>query len=179
MTSINKAIMDHLEDILTVALIDAPRAENASDPSIAGVVKQGPLQGEPAPDTARISVTLHENDPNNIDDKSWNDRIVGVEAPRTVTIARRLWLRGRCLLVDTQETLDEARDICSTVKRRTEQALLREEWTGVAADDGEFVSRGAISSEMRTRMRQGGGPPDSYDFHFDIIFDIWTTKGVL
>lgn len=173
MSFIHKTVMDHLERILTLALITNIGED---DPALAGVVKLGPLQGEPEPDTARVSITIHENDPD--DRERWHDRVVMVEIGNQITYARRFTVKGRCLLEDTRESLDVARSIVSTVKNRIEVAILSERWTGVEAEDGEYVARGAMARSVRSHVRQGGGPPDSYDFRVSIQFEIWTTKGL-
>ena len=59
--SVHNAILTYLEAQLTNALITVPTAalgEGETDPAIAGLVTLGPLQGDPDPDQARISVTL-------------------------------------------------------------------------------------------------------------------------
>lgn len=173
MSAIHKTVMDHLEKILTQALITNI---GDTDPAFAGAVKLGPLQGNPEPDTARVSMTVHENDPD--DRNRWHDRIVMVEIGNVITYARRFTVKGRCLLEDSRENLDRAREIASTVKNRAEVAILSEGWTGVAAEDGEYVSRGAVARSLRSHVRQGGGPPDSYDFRIAIQFEVWTTKGL-
>lgn len=173
MSAIHKTVMDHLEEILTVALITNI---GDTDPAIAGAVKLGPLQGNPEPDLARVSITIHENDPD--DRERWHDRIVMVEIGNVVTYARRFTVKARCLLEFTRESLDQARSIASTVKNRAETAILSERWASVVADDGEYVARGALARSLRSHVRQGGGPPDSYDFRISIQFEIWTTKGL-
>jgi hypothetical protein len=145
-----------------------------SDPAKAGVVKIGDLQGDPDPDIARISVVIHHNDPENIDGP-WRDFIEIVEIGGVVTWARRFTVKIRCLLETTKETVDEARPIAAIVRDRTELALLKELFTGIQTDD-EYVSRGPMATSLKSDMLQGGGPPDSYDFHIKVYFDVYTTR---
>ena len=144
------------------------------DPAQAGVVKIGPLQGDPDPDQARISVVINHNDPENIDGP-WRDFIEIVEIGGVVTWVRRFTINIRCLLETTKETLDEARPIAAIVRDRTELTLLKELFTGIATDD-EYVSRGPMATSLKSDMIQGGGPPDSYDFHIKVYFDVYTTR---
>ena len=164
-------ILEYTQAQLEAALITNI---SASDKSRAGVVKIGALQGEPDPDVARISIEVHHNDPENIDGP-WRDFIEIVEIGGVVTWVRRFTVKIRCLLESTKETLDEARPIAAIVRDRAELALLKELFTGVATDD-EYVSRGPMATSLKSDMLQGGGPPDSYDFHIKIYFDVYTTR---
>jgi len=173
MSGIHKAIMDRVETVLQTALIDNI---DPADIAIAGVVKQGPLQGDPEPDTARVSVTIHENDPGNFDEnEEWADKIDMLECGGAITWARRFTVKIRCLLELSQEDLATARQIASTVKERAEIALLSELFTGVVSGN-ERVSRGVFAETLSTQMRQSGGPPDAYDFHIKIRFDVLSTR---
>jgi hypothetical protein len=163
-------IMLHTQSVLEDALIN----NVAEDDNQAGVVKIGPLQGEPDPDVARISVEVHHNDPENID-STWRDVIEIVEIGGSVTWARRFTVKIRALLVNTKENQAESMEIASIVRDRAELALLKELFTGIATDD-EYVSRGPMATSLKSDMLQGGGPPDSYDFHIKIYFDVYTTR---
>jgi len=175
MSAIHQELMDRLELVLTMAL---QTNINEDDPTYCKVVKQGPLYDEPLdPEEARIWFEIYENDPDNED--RWHDRLVMLETSCVVTMARRFTIKGRLLLEGTREELVPARTIASVVKGRAETAILSEKWTGVTADDGEYVSRGVLSRAFKSYLRQGGGPPDSYDFRIKIQFEVWTTKGVL
>jgi len=79
--------------------------------------------------------------------------------------------------VNTQEELAAARSIASTVRERIEQTLLTTSFTGVNSN-GEFVSRGIFSDNLKGEQIQAGGPPDAFDFHIKIRFEVLTTKGV-
>lgn len=170
------AILEHLYSQFQQDLVD----EFATgDPEQVGVVTIGPLQGDPVdPDEARISVEIHHNDPENINGP-WRDEIVLTEIGGSATWARRLTVNIRCLFVDSGESKDEARAIASAIKDRAENIILKELYTGVAAGDGspgnEYVSRGSMARSMQSKMLQGGGPPDAYDFHIKIWFEVWTT----
>lgn len=164
--------MNRTQAMLQAALIDNI---DLADAAIAGVVKVGPLQGEPEPDTARISVCIYENDPDDFEGSEWQDRVMEVECGGVVTFERRFTIKGRMLLADTREELAAARSIASTVKERIEIALLKEQYVGVAAGN-EYVARGPLADAIASNLRQGGGPPDAFDISFKIRFDILTTR---
>jgi len=164
-------IITYTRDQLEAALITNI---DDSDTAQAGVVKVGPLQGEPDPDVARISVEVHHNDPENIDGQ-WRDVVAIVEIGGTVTWVRRFTIKIRCLLENTREGQAAAMEIAAIVRDRAELALLKELFTGIATDD-EYVSRGPMATSLKSDMLQGGGPPDSYDFHIKIYFDVYTTR---
>ena len=190
MTGIHDLILARIEDALQAALIDEPTAAlalikmtdpTATDPAIAGLVQIGPIQGDPTPDVARISATIHENDPDAMMGgavtglkSDWADEIFEVEIGSAVTHYRRFSVKIRCLLVTHQEPLPEARTIASTVRERAEQALLHMEVSGIG-NDKEYVSRGVISDEFEGEMLQAGGPT-AYDYHIKIRFSLLTTR---
>lgn len=164
-------IVEHVQAQLETALITNI---DDSDTSKAGVVKIGPLQGEPDPDTARISVEVHHNDPEDLDG-TWRDVVEIVEIGGVVTWVRRFTIKIRCLLESTREGLDEARPIAAVIRDRAELVLLKELFTGIATTD-EYVSRGPMATSLKSDMLQGGGPPDAFDFHIKIYFDVYTTR---
>lgn len=174
------AIMEYLKDTLEDALINDV-AE--SDTSRATLVMVGPLQGDPDPDTARIYVTIHENDPNDVIGdganastlKAYADEVEEIEIGGAVTWKRNFTIRARCLLVDTQETLDQARQIASKVRRRIERAVITASFSGVTDEYGAYVSRGPISWDIEGETLQAGGP-ESYDFHITVHFSLLTTE---
>ena len=180
--SIHDAIIDHVEEELNEELIDF-----ISDDTQAGVVKQGELQGEPDPDEARVSITIHENDPDasyGTGDVSamggqWVDEIAEVEIGGVTTWKRRFTVKCRCLFVGTQEDLPVAQGYARKVRERLEDTLLRMSFSGVTSSTGEYVARGIVGKEMRSEMLQSGGPPDSYDYFIKVRFDVHTTKGVI
>lgn len=164
---ITYAILKQLETSLTDALITSI-PEN--DPTRAGAVKIGPLQGDPDVDAARISVEIYANDPTGTND--WEDEIVEWEMPRTAIWARRFTILWRALLVDTGEDLDEAARIASTIKSRIEFCINRINWSGLE-EDGETVI--GCADDMLSVYTQGGGP-DEYDYSGYINFDIETRQ---
>lgn len=179
--NIIEAILHHAQDVLQAALIDNVPAD---DTARAGVVMQGPLQGNPDPDQARISVTVHENDPDNFYGKTgtgamggeWNDEVAETECGGGVIWSRKFTVKARCLYVNTGEGLDAARVIASTVRQRIENALLSTSWGGVFdAESSEFVSRGVLGTSLRAEMIQAGGPPDAYDYHIKVRFEVQTS----
>jgi hypothetical protein len=177
MSGIHDAVLEHVRDALEVALITNIAEE---DLARAGVVLIGPIQDEPAPDTARISVTLHENDPDRLikavtgmtDD--WSDEIDEIEIGGAVTHLRRFTLKARCLLVNTAEELDVARSIASTVRERCEITLTTLSFSGVTSGT-EYISRGILAEDMTGEMLQAGGP-GAYDYHIKIRFSVLTTR---
>lgn len=177
-TGIHLAIMNHIKATLQKALIDdwEPEEDEDVDPAQAGVVKLGPLQGDPEPDDARISVTIYENDPDNFDtNEEWGDSVYDIECGGAITFSRKFTVKVRCLYETTQEGLDSALEIASTVKERLEVALLTDKFTNVVSGN-ERVSRGILAQLLQINMRQSGGPPDAYDFHIRARFDVLTTR---
>lgn len=177
MSGIHNEVLKKLKTELQKALIDDIALD---DPARAGVVMIGPLQGNPDPDVARISVTLHENDPEAMLGKevggnrsSWDDEVEEIEVGGCITWKRRFTVKARCLLEQSRETLDDARDITSTIRSRIEVALLKLKFAGVASPT-EYVSMGVYSENITGEMVQSGGP-DAYDFHVKIRFEILTT----
>ena len=80
------------------------------DPTQAGAVQIGPLQGNPDPDVARISVEIYENDPDRIEGipsgsrSTWEDEVEEIECGGAITWLRRFSVKARCLFVNTRET---------------------------------------------------------------------------
>lgn len=176
--SIHAAIIDYTVALLTQKLItDIP----ADDPARVGVVKKGDLQGSPDPDAARISITVHENDPDAIIGGgissiagSWEDEVIEIEVGGGRTWARRFTVKARCLLENSREDLENARTIAATVRERIESALLDDHFSGITSGR-VFVSRGPVNSDFHAEMIQAGGPPDSYDYHIKARFALWTS----
>lgn len=179
---IHSLILDQVQAELTASLItNIPEG----DPTKAGVVAQGDLQGNPDPDEARISVTLHENDPDAFITSGamsslkgdWSDEIEEIECGGSEIWNRRFTVKARCLLVRTGEDKDTARQIAAVIRHRIEKTIAGVSFAGVM-NDGEYVSRGAISSDIKSEMIQSGGPPDSYDYFIKVRFSVQTTTGV-
>jgi hypothetical protein len=179
--NIHDAIANFIVAALQHSLID-DIAE--SDIARAGVVIPGPLQGDPDPDVARISVSVYENDPEgffgrngtsaNSDD--WTDQVSETECGGSVIWDRRFTVKARCLFVNTGETRDSARSIASTVRSRIERCLMNLSWGEIHDDEtGEFVSRGVLAESLHSEMQQAGGPPDAYDYHIKVRFEVQTT----
>jgi len=172
MSGIHDAVMIRTQAMLQAALIDDI---DEDDPARAGVVRIGPLQGEPEPDTARISVCIYENDPEDMEGGEWLDRISEVECGGAATFQRRFTIISRGLFVNTKENLTNARAYMSTLKERIEIAILKEQYIGIVAGN-EYVARGPLAMGITSVLRQGGGPPDSYDIFLKIRFEILTTR---
>ncbi len=178
MSGIHDLILLHVQEAFQKSLIDDLPLD---DKARAGVVYIGPLQGEPTPDDARISITLHEND---LDAAisgvvsglkgEWVDEIDEIEIGGASTWVRRFTCKARCLLVNTAESLAEARAIASTVRERIEDTLSGMSFTGVA-NASEYVSRGVLSEEMAGEMLQAGGP-EAYDYQIKVRFSLLTTR---
>lgn len=175
---IHDAILQVVKDALQYSLIDGV---DPDDDAIAGVIKLGDLQGDPDPDIARISVTLHENDPDGFISgmptgmsEKWSDEVDEWEIGGVVTWKRRFTVKARCLLDASKEDLATARQIASTVRERIEHALPRISF-GSVSQNGEYVSRGITSDALKGEMLQSGGPPDSYDYFIKVRFEVLTT----
>lgn len=172
---IHEEIMNLVQSTLQDALIDSIPED---DPARAGVIVLGPLQGNPDPDEARISVSVYENDPDRSSifklSDDWLDEVFEIECGGAITWYRRFTIISRCLLETSREDLVEARHIASTVRSRIEKAILRMPVSGIG-NELEYVSRGPLSENIKGEMIQSGGPPDSYDFHIKVRFELLTT----
>ena len=173
------AIMEHLRDELQAGLIDHIPAD---DPTRAGAVKIGPFQGNPSPEEARISVSIHENDPDGIVkggvsgmSGDWSDEMDLIECGGAATMSRRFCIKVRCLFVKTGEAEDAAREIASTVRSRIERLLKKMSFNGVRTED-EYVARGVLSEDLKVEMMQAGGPPDAFDYIIKFHFSVLTTQ---
>lgn len=180
---IHDAIMNHIHSALEADLVYGPPLD---DNAIPGAIVIGEMQGEPLdPDEARISVTVHENDPDVIYNTtsttgmtdSWNDEIAFVEIGGSATWYRRFTVKARALLVDTGEDIVTTRQIVSALRKRIEKTLLNLSF-GEIEEDGEFVSKGVFSDQIKGEMVQAGGPPDAFDYYIKIRFQVETTTGV-
>ena len=180
MSGIHEEILTKIVGALQVCLIDGI---DPTDAARAGVVMTGPLQGDPDPDIARISITVHENDPDQLLggaglSRPWQDEPISVEigSGRAITTwSRKFVVKARCLLEGSHEDLEQARAIASTLRSRIEKCLSAIDFAGVETDDEE-VTYGIVSFARRGETLQSGGPPDAYDFHIKFKFDLWTTE---
>lgn len=182
---IHKEILTYVEGALEDALLSDiswvdPNNQPQAGDTRAGLVQVGPLQDDPAVDEARIVVTLHENDPHEFHAEAltgittgWNDEVYDVEVGNITTWRRRFTIRGRVLLENTGETVDQARQIVSTLRHRIERCLLGLTFTGVSVD-GEYVSMPVLPKSMAGEIYQSGGP-GAYDFHVKVRFEVLTT----
>jgi hypothetical protein len=173
------AIMEHIEAGLQAGLIDNIPAE---DLARAGFVKIGPYQGNPSPEEARISVSIHENDPDGIIkggvsalQRDWSDEMDLIECGGAATTSRRFCVKARCLFVKSGEDEDTARRTASTVRSRIERILKKMSFNGVRTDD-EYVARGVLNEDLRGEMMQAGGPPDAFDYVIKVHFSVLTTQ---
>ena len=172
-------ILVHVRGEMQAALIDNIAED---DPARAGFVKIGPYQGNPAPDEGRITVSIHENDPDRIlnagvtgQNEDWSDTMDIIECGGAATTTRRFTIKARCLFVKTREDEDTARSIASTVRGRIESALKRMSFSGVRTAD-EYVARGVLSTDLSGEMTQAGGPPDAFDYLIKVHFSVLTTQ---
>jgi hypothetical protein len=173
------AILEHLRGEMQAGLIDGIPA---GDPTRAGFVKIGPYQGNPSPEEGRITVAIHENDPDRIINggvtgmrDEWSDGLDLVECGGAATTTRRFTIKARCLFVKTGETEDEARRIASAVRSRIETILKKMSFKGVQTAD-EYVARGVLSTDLSGEMMQAGGPPDAFDYIIKVHFSVLTTQ---
>ena len=179
---IHDAILTAVKAQLTLDLITNI---DPSDIAIPTVIQEGPIQEEPDPADARISITLHENDPDgvykpantNMTD-AWVDTVAEIECGAAITWYRRFTVKGRVLLVNTGESLDIARQIASMLRDRIENSLLNMSFGGIVdAQTGEFVGKSVLSPGLKGEMIQAGGP-EAYDYHLKVRFQVETTRGV-
>jgi hypothetical protein len=179
---IHDTILDAVQAQLVLDLItNVDPADNA----IPSVVQQGPQQTDPDPADARISITLHENDPDGVYKPSntnltdaWVDTVAEIECGAAITWYRRFTVKGRVLLADTQESLDDTREIASKIRDRIENSLLNMSFAGVVdPETGEYVGKSVLSPGLQGEMRQAGGP-EAYDYHLKVRFQVETTRGV-
>lgn len=180
---IHKAVMDYVTDRLERDLVSSAGNANPDDDAIPGAIKLGPLQGEPDPDVARISIEIYENDPDqeikgsgiSTGDRVWKDEIEEIEIGGCITWKRRFTVKVRVLLESTREDLENARRIASTVRSRVEKSVMMMRFAGVESD-GETVVMGPFSEDLISEMLQAGGPPDAYDFFIKLKFEVLTTQ---
>ena len=180
--SIHNAILTHVKEAIESYLLNRLPDGHPLKP---GVVKLGPLQGDPYdPDEARIAVTLHENDPDEKDSFEWcdtpaPDEYGGIEIGGAITWLRRCTLKAQFLFELSREDLETSRRIAGAIKNRLEDILLGISFFEVNVEN-EYVSRGILGTGIQSKMRQGGGPPDAYQFNLQIRFEVLTTRtGVL
>jgi hypothetical protein len=172
-------ILERVKSELQGALIDNIPAD---DVTRAGHVKIGPYQGDPSPEEGRITVSIHENDPDGIVSSGvsgmsgdWSDDVEIIECGGAATTARRFTVKARCLLSMTRENESEARLIAHTVRSRIETTLKKMSFATVRTED-EYVARRALSNEMSAEMMQAGGPPDAFDYIIKVHFSVLTTQ---
>ncbi|MGW8177860.1 MAG: hypothetical protein ACWGQW_03585 [bacterium] len=182
---IHDAITTAVVAQLTIDLITNPLVADPNDNAIPAIIQEGPLQSEPDPADARISVTVHENDPDEVYKPanttltgSWADTVAEIECGAAITWYRRFTVKARCLLVNTGEDLDTTRQIASTVRDRIEMSLLNMNFGSVSdPDTGEYVAKSVLSPGLKGEMIQAGGP-EAYDYHIKVRFQVETTRGV-
>ena len=148
-------------------------------------MKIGPLQGDPDPDAAQDlgRAVLQRPRPDHLGMRiwaiiptPWDDQVEEIECGAAITWKRRFTVKARCLFEGTGEDLMTAHQIASDVRSRIEKALLLMKWDVSTPD--EYVSRGILSENIRGQVVQAGGPPDAYDFHIKIRFEVLTTEGL-
>lgn len=175
---IHKTIMDYVKECLERDLID-----RQNDDAVPGIIKLGPLQGDPDPDTARISVEVYENDPDqeirgsgiSQTTNPWIDEVEEIEIGGCITWKRRFTVKVRVLLEGSREDLENARRIASTIRSRVEKSILSMRFAGIESE-GEQVVLGPLSENIFAEMLQAGGPPDAYDFFIKIRFEVLSTQ---
>ena len=175
-TGIHDAVADYIRSELELALITNIASD---DDARAGIVILGPLQADPS--QARISVGVFTNNPDAFYNSQtsammnkMSDRVVIIETG-AVTWRRCFTIKARCLLARTKDGHDSARNIASTLRERIETALLGMSFAGIKSGD-EYVSRTVLANSLQGEMVQAGGPPNSYDYHIKLMFDILTTR---
>ena len=172
-------VLEHLRSEMQAVLIEEVPED---DEARAGFIKIGPVQGDPSPDEARITVTIHENDPDRIINggvtgmrDEWSNEIDTIEIGGAATTELRFTIKARCLFVKTREDEDTARRIASTVRSRIDRRLKKTSFNGVRTED-EYVARGILADDLRSEMMQAGGPPDAFDYIIKFHFSVLTTQ---
>jgi len=176
---IHGAILTKILDGLTAGMITNLLD---TDPTRAGVVMIGPLQGEPAPDAARISISIFTNDPDAILGNvptglstDWEDKVYNIEVGRAITNWRRFTVKVRCLFSGSREDQATSLGYADAVRDRLEALLVAMSFNGVTSGT-EYVSRPIIEEDIKSEMLQAGGPPDQYDYLIKIRFSVLTTR---
>lgn len=178
MAGIHDAILENVRAHFQSKFVDDATLD---DLYRAGYVGVGQLQGDPVdPDEARISITLHENDPDTFaelgprgfggswhDEEDFDNAEIGAS-----TYIRRFTVRARCLLELSGEDLPTSRDIASTIRTMVEHEIRKVSMKNILVNS-EYVSLPVY--DVRGEMLQGGGPPDSFDFTIKVWFAVKTT----
>ena len=180
---IHKAAMDYVVARLERDLVSSV---GNTDDAIPGAIKIGPLQGDPDPDVARVSIEIYPNDPDqeikgsgiSITREPWEDSIYEIELGGGITWKRRFTVKVRVLLESSREDLDNANRIASTIRSRVEKSIMQMGFVGVA-DSNESVTMGPFAETLKGEMVQAGGPPDAYDFFIKVRFEILTTQFIV
>lgn len=183
---IHKAIMDYTKTRLERDLVSSAGNSDPDDDAIPGAIVFGPLQGNPDPDVARISIELYENDPDQEIKGSgisqtaevWKDEVEETECGGTIIWKRRFTMKVRVLLETSREDLENARRIASTVRSRVERSVMSMRFAGVESE-GEAVVLGPLSEHLHSETLQTGGPPDAYDFFIKVRFEVLTTQHIV
>ena len=186
--SVHNAILTYLEAQLTDALITVPTA---------ALAKAKPIRRSPASSrwdlfrATQIQIRpvsasrLHENDPDAITGASGylQCRARGkTRSPRSNAVVPKHGTgasrsRPAVCWSTPARTKTPPEQIASTVRHRIEKTIQNLSFAGVE-DDGEYVSRGAVSTSTKGEMIQSGGPPDAFDYFIKIRFEVQTTTGV-
>ena len=152
-----------------------------SDPARPGYVGIGETQGEPGdPDELRIQITLHENDPDDFEERdprgiewySHDETDFSQEVGPVWTMIRRFTIKIRSLFDSTQEDRETARKYNSRVVDRIVTEIRRVDLSNINVD-GEYVSLPFYRIEKE--IGQFGGP-DSYDFYSKVRWSLKTTQ---
>lgn len=158
------ALRDHLEERL-ITLVEE------GEPARVGVVKIGPLQGEPDVDVARISLEIYANDPEKTDERE--DQIVEWEMPMTAIWERHFTILWRALLAETGEGLLDAMAIASDLKHGIEEGVRTLSWASLSSGNERAIGCGPET--MEHRIQQGGGP-NEYDWTGKLTFTVQTAQ---
>jgi len=174
---ISDAIVDKVYAELTTAFISDLEED---DPTRAGLILQGPYQGQEDLERARIIIEIYENDPDKFQRGAvtsmwgaWEDEVAELEIGGSVIWNRRYTVKARALMTKTKEDINAARLIASTLKDRLTRTLITIDFAGTQ-DDEEFVSRGILSHKIQAEAIQGGGP-QAYDYYIKVRFEVQTT----
>ena len=174
---ITYTILKRTETHLQKVLMDDVAVDDPARPGWVGI---GELQGEPLdPDEARISVTLHENDPDDFEERdprgiewySHDETDFMQEIGPTWTMIRRFTIKVRSLFDTSQESREDARRYNSMVIDKIVHEIMNVDLANIDFN-GEYVSMPYYRIEKE--IGQFGGP-DAYDFYSKVRWSLKTT----
>lgn len=158
-----------IEKIYAIMVEELQTPFAPADPTYADVVKMGLLQDNPLKNG--ISVTVHQGDPDEIDQDAWVDEVAKSGDPSVPFTPmfeiggsvsglhwwRRGTIKAECFFIKTGEDRDTAREYTGIIRGRIERALAKRagDFTGLVDEFGERV---LLMVPMKSYAREQGGP---------------------